>query len=267
MCQGGIRRSFFGGDPSNPNKTPQSTCEEIFVICGKPNEETWPRFSRLPLLKSYCNTGLNMNVPKAQTGIGEERHFLRSWFMSGVGKGAIQKYSLTDGCFDLLGELLTLCPERRASAGECLKHSFFSEKPTPEWHAWHWALNKEEIARCDDMRKQEGDKEDDARRMLRALSNQSLPADPKKSAPEGVVDTRSLKDRTKEALERKVSENKMLEEKKNAAKRAAEQKKADTEKMPPGWTKHWSSSKQRYYYHDGKSGKNQWVPPSASSRK
>jgi len=266
LCEGGNRRTFFGGEPSNPNKTPQSTCEEIFVICGRPNEETWPGFSRLPLLKSYCSSGLNMQNPKGQTGIGEERHFIRKFF-SGVGKGAVQKYSLTDGCFDLLGELLTLCPERRVSAAEALKHGFFNEKPTPEWHAWHWALNKDEIARCDDMRKQEGDKEDDARRMLRALSQTSLPDEKKQ---EGVVDTRSLKDRTKEALERRASEQKLLEEKKLAAKRAAERQKGqkpDAEKLPPGWTKHWSSSKQRYYYHDNKTNSNQWVPPAATSRK
>lgn len=259
LCQGGKRQTFFGGDPSNPNKSPQSTCEEIFVICGRPNEETWPGFTSLPLLKSYRSSGMNLERAKPQTGIGEERHFIRRFF-NGEGKCATAKYSLTEGCFDFLGGLLTLCPANRSTAAEALKHPFFSEKPTPEWHAWHWALASKEIPRGDDIRKQEADKGDDARRLLRELSKSSL-------KPEGSDDIgKSLKERKKEEMVRRASEAKKAEEKKLAAKKAADKQKADGEKLPLGWTKHWSSSKQRYYYHDGKTGNNQWVPPSTSRK-
>lgn len=265
LCQGGNRRTFFGGEQGNPNKTPQSTCQEIFYICGKPNEETWPGFNKLPLLKNYCGSGLQMERPKGQTGIGEERDFIRKFFLSGEGKAATQKYSLTEGCFDLMGGLLTLDPARRMTAADALKHSFFDQKPMPEWHAWHWALASNDIPRGDDMRKQEGDKGDDARRMLRALEKSSgqVQVEGAKDEEGKEVKTMSLKEKTKFDMDRRATEKKQLEEKKKEAQRAAEKKKADSEKMPPGWTKHWSSSKQRYYYHDGKSGQNQWVPPTS----
>lgn len=256
LCQGGNRRTFFGGEASNPNKTPHQTCEEIFVICGRPNEETWPGFSRLPLLKQYVNSGMRMERAKPLDAIGEERHHIRNFFHTSEGKGATQKYSLTEGCFDLLGGLLTLCPARRSTAAEALKHPFFNEKPMAEWHAWHWALASSEIPRGDDMRRQEADKGDEARRMLREL-NKSAPV-----AEGGVADTsKSLKQKAKEALEKRASEKKQLEEQKIAAKRAAEKQKSDKEKLPSGWTKHWSSSKQRYYYHDSKTGNNRWDAP------
>jgi len=253
LCQGGNRRTFFGGEAGNPNKTPQSTCEEIFTICGKPIEETWPGFSKLPLLKNYCNTGLRMERPRAQTGIGDERHFIRNFFQN-EGKGASQKYSLTEGCFDLMGGLLTVCPARRSTAADALNHPFFNEKPVAEWHAWHWALANQDIARGDDMRRQEGDKADDARRMLRELQK-------KEAKPEGdeAGGGKSLKEKAslaKEAAERRASEKKQLEE-----QRAAQKQKGDSEKLPPGWTKHWSSSKQRYYYHDNRTGNNRWDAP------
>lgn len=257
LCQGGNRRTFFGGEPSNPNKTPQSTCEEIFYICGRPSDDTWPGFPKLPLLRQYCASGMQMERGKPQIDIGEEHHFIRRFFTSGEGKGATQKYSLTEGCFDLLGKLLTLCPAHRSTAADTLNHSFFNEKPTPEWHAWHWALASTDIARGDDVRKQEGDKADDARRMLRELSKNSVESAPR---AEGEA-PKSLKEKAKEEMVKRANEKKQLEEKKLAAKRAAEKQKAESERMPPGWTKHWSSSKQRYYYHDAKSGNNQWVPP------
>jgi len=263
LCQGGNRRTFFGGNAENPNKTPETTCEEIFRTCGKPCDDTWPGFSKLPLLKKYCASGLRMELCNGQTDIGEERHFIRKFFVAGAGKGATQKYSLTEGCYDLLGKLMTLDPAKRSTAAEALKHTFFSEKPTPEWHAWHWACGSSEIARGDDMRKQEGDKGDDARRMLRELSKNSLPS-VGEPAQEGVPQ-KSLKERAKDDMMKRATDQKQLEEKKIAAQKAAAQKAAqkaaDSEKMPPGWTKHWSASKQRYYYHDGKSGQNQWVPP------
>mmetsp|Transcript_108493 Transcript_108493/g.188372 ORF Transcript_108493/g.188372 Transcript_108493/m.188372 type:complete len:555 (+) Transcript_108493:80-1744(+) len=259
LCQGGNRRTFFGGEAGNPNKTPQTTIEEIFMICGTPSENTWPGFASLPLLKSFQSSGLRADRGKEHVDMGEERGYIRRFFMQGNGKGANVKYSLTESCYDLLGGLLTLCPAHRITAADALRHDFFNEKPKAEWHAWHWALASKEIPRGDDMRRQEGDQGDDARRLLRQLTKDSVAgADSKGEAG------KSAKEKAKEALERRVNEKKQLEQKKIAEQKklaAKQQSEADGEKLPKGWTKHWSSSKQRFYYHDGRSGKNQWHPP------
>eukprot|EP00929_Paragymnodinium_shiwhaense_P040726 TRINITY_DN21220_c0_g1_i1.p1 TRINITY_DN21220_c0_g1~~TRINITY_DN21220_c0_g1_i1.p1 ORF type:complete len:574 (+),score=149.03 TRINITY_DN21220_c0_g1_i1:121-1842(+) len=278
LCQGGARRTFFGGDPENPNKTPQATVEEIFRICGRPTETSWPGHSRLPLFKGYASTSAVIDRLMPHSEQADERAFIRRFFTSGVGECAHRKYHLTESCFDHMGGLLTLCPDRRQTAAEALGHSFFKEKPLPEWHAWHWATNTSDIARGDEMKRQEKDAGDEARTLLRKLSGVDVSkssggADGKKAgdAP------KTAKEAAKEALERRASERKKQEEQRLAAearaRQAAEAKKAaagrpggDSEKMPPGWSKHWSSSKQRYYYHDQKSGKNLWHPPSASGR-
>lgn len=39
------------------------------------------------------------------------------------------------------------CPEQRMTASEAMARGFFTEKPVPEWHAWHWAMASAEIPR------------------------------------------------------------------------------------------------------------------------
>lgn len=267
LCQGGVRRTFFGGDPENPNRTPQATVEEIFEICGRPTEQTWPGLTKLPLLKQYASTSSKINFLPAHTGefAHEERGFIRRFFSSGVGKCAHTKYSLTEACFDLLGCLMSLCPAQRQSAEEALRHSFFSEKPMPEWHAWHWSLASNEIARGDDMKRQHRDAGDDARTMLRKLNSGDGGGGGGGGGGDGATEApKSAKERAKEAMDKRGMERKQQEERLLAAQRQAGAAGGDAEegeKMPPGWTKHWSSSKQRYYYHDGKIGQNQWHQP------
>eukprot|EP00928_Gymnodinium_smaydae_P002368 TRINITY_DN10840_c0_g1_i2.p1 TRINITY_DN10840_c0_g1~~TRINITY_DN10840_c0_g1_i2.p1 ORF type:complete len:192 (-),score=54.55 TRINITY_DN10840_c0_g1_i2:54-629(-) len=188
----------------------------------------------------------------------EERMFLRKFFASGAGKCAHSKYSLTEACFDLLGSLCTLCPEKRQTAKDALKHNFFAEKPMPEWHAWHWAMGNSEIARGNDVKRQERDAGDDARAMLRKLSSNfedsGAPGEAK-----GAGQPKTMKERRLEELERRANEKRQQEERRKAARKE--------EELPPGWTKHWSSSKQRYYYHDSATGENRWSPPTATARR
>jgi len=61
-----------------------------------------------------------------------------------------------------------------------------------------------------------------------------------------------------EAEKRKQQESKRANSSKSQTKVVAA---ADDEKLPSGWTKHWSSSKQRFYFHDVKTGKNSWALP------
>lgn len=259
LCQGGVRRTFFGGDPDSPNKTPQAIVEEVFSLCGRATEQTWTGLNKLPLLRQYCSTSAKIDRLPAHSGAtNEERLFLRKFFATGVGKCAHSKYSLTEACFDLLGGVLTLNPSKRLTAEDALRHGFFAEKPLPEWHASHWATNTSDIARGDDMRRQERDAGDDARALLRKLSTSEdvcRGGDPSEA--------KSMRERAKEAMEKRAQEKKQ-EEERRLAQVVSAQRKGDTidgEQLPVGWSKHWSSSKQIHYYHEKKSGKNQWFAP------
>merc|ERR1719233_649389 len=125
----------------------------------------------------------------------------------------------------------------------------------PEWHAWHWDLENADIARGDDMRKQQYDI-GDPRTLLKQLSGGEAPqggADPA-DGPGAGAGGNSVLDRWKVAAEKRKKEEEQ--------RKAAERRKAD-KSMPAGWSKHWSSSKQRYYYHNGKTGENLWQAPPA----
>eukprot|EP00933_Yihiella_yeosuensis_P041780 TRINITY_DN3618_c0_g4_i1.p1 TRINITY_DN3618_c0_g4~~TRINITY_DN3618_c0_g4_i1.p1 ORF type:complete len:539 (+),score=126.39 TRINITY_DN3618_c0_g4_i1:164-1780(+) len=257
LCQTGRRQPFFGGNIDNPNKTPQAYVEEIYTICGKPTDETWPGLCKLSLVKGFLNS--KVEKMKAHREEGDERLFLRKFFRQGDGKPADSKYCLTESFFDLLGSLLTLCPAQRITAAGALQHAFFmKEKPVPEWHAWHWALASSDIPRGDDMRKKGGDDDDDAeakaKKLLKQLSKDEGGFDDAAGGEGGKA--KSVLDKWKaEADKRQQAEQKAKAEKDKKAKAAAD------EKLPPGWTKHWSSSKQRFYYHDKASGKNSWTAP------
>jgi len=255
MCRAGRRQPFFGGDPERPNKTPEMFVEEIFQILGRPSEDTWPGLHKLPLYRNF-NSPRAVNA-KPQSDVGDEKMFVARFFQHGEGKPAHSKYCLTDNCFDLLGGLFALCPKHRISASEALNHNFFTrEKPMPEWHAWHWDLEKTEILRGDKMKRQKYD-ENDARTLLKKLSTQDLKApsggddgDAANGGASGKPGT-VLEKWQKQAESRRAAAEKL---RKTAAAAA-------DERLPPGWSKHWSSSKQRYYYHNHKTGKNEWQAP------
>merc|ERR1711988_631817 len=149
---------------------------------------------------------------------GEERAYIKRFFTTGDGKCANTKYSLTEGCFDLLGCLLVLCPAERHTAEDVLKHGWFSEKPTPEWHAWHWALASADIPRGDEMRRGPTDAEKNARDLLKELRAHDDEA--KKARDHEVA---AAKAKAREAYERRQNEAK---ERHLAAAAAAAKKEA-----------------------------------------
>ncbi|KAJ9101205.1 hypothetical protein QFC21_003424 [Naganishia friedmannii] len=80
----------------------------IFRLLGRPNEQMWPGYSRLPLTKSI-------------NAIGPPYSSLRKKFAY-----------LTDAGQDLLASLLTYDPEARISAEEAGRHKYFEESPLPK---------------------------------------------------------------------------------------------------------------------------------------
>lgn len=279
-CQSGRRQPFFGGSRERPNKTPQMLVEEIFQIIGRPTDETWPGLSKLPLIKNF-NTPRAMNAIEHKESI-DERVCLRRWFTSDEGKAANMKYRLTEtSCIDLLADLFTMCPADRVTASDALKHSFFTkEKPMPEWHASHWAMVSKEIPRGDKMRRlpKDDDTTTDTRKLMKLLSNEevktsddgsgkSVPVNGKTKLLQQWNDTaeKRKQEEAKRAAERRDHERRAAAAAGSAAAASAAAKSGGAgsagEQLPKGWTKHWSTSQQKYYYHDNKSGKNLWHFP------
>lgn len=248
LCQAGRRQTVFGGDPGNPNKTQLAVVEEIFHILGRPTEETWPGLSRLPLLRNLSSARTGSATP--QKARGEERAFMKRHFVSGEGRCSHEKFRLTESCFDLLGGLFSLCPRFRFNAKEGLAHTWFTEKPLPEWHAWHWKTLGSDIPRGDDMRRERAEVDT----LLRQLSG-----DTKSRDDAATKQGASLRDSVKDQLERRRRDAERQAEK--AAQKVDKHGGRAQQQLPAGWTAQWSSSKQRYYYHDSKTGKNSWQPP------
>ncbi|KAI5480188.1 cell division cycle 2-like protein [Pseudohyphozyma bogoriensis] len=96
-------------EPLLPGKGEIDQVSKIFKLLGRPTEEMWPGFSKLPNAK-------NFNIQAAQP-----YSTLRQTF----------KY-LSEQGLDLLSQLLAYDPEKRISAEEALKHPYFTESPLPK---------------------------------------------------------------------------------------------------------------------------------------
>lgn len=245
LYRSGRKLPLFCGSLERPNKTPESLIEEIFCILGRPSEDTWPGVNKLPNFRLFSSA--RTGGPRAQEEAGDEKRFLRAFFLSGDGKSAHTKYCLTDNSFDLLGGLLALDPKRRLSADAALAHSFFKDKPVPEWHAWHWDLDKSDILRGDKARRSCYNN-DEKQQLLKELSKENLLIDDVAAGESLAMSGAAGSSKSSRVLER--------------WKKQAEERKAADGRIPSGWTKQWSSSKKRYYYHNSATGKNQWDAPS-----
>jgi len=80
----------------------------IFKLLGSPNEDIWPGFSKLPLVKT-------LSIPS------HAHSTLRNKF----------RY-LSNAGIDLLSKLLTYDPAQRITAEEAMEHPYFKEAPLPK---------------------------------------------------------------------------------------------------------------------------------------
>merc|ERR1719456_823397 len=126
----------------------------------------------------------------------------------------MNKYYLTEGCFELMGGLLTLNPADRLTAEQEQKSETKSD--------------------------------------LDKLREDSAAAFKPKPEPEKSI-AEQIMEKRKQEIDRAKKDS--------DAKREAASKKEAELPLPPGWSKHWSSSKGRYYYHNEKTKTNQWYPP------
>ncbi|GAA5988293.1 hypothetical protein JCM10908_002152 [Rhodotorula pacifica] len=96
-------------EPLLPGRGEIDQVNKIFKLLGRPTEEMWPGFRKLPNAKSF-------NVEAAQPYSALSRTF---------------RY-LTQAGLDLIQKLLTYDPEKRITAEEALRHPYFSESPLPK---------------------------------------------------------------------------------------------------------------------------------------
>lgn len=81
---------------------------KIFELCGLPTDESWPGFRKLPNARA-------MKLPKTSLAVTPS---VRALFPSLTTAGAC-----------LLGELLSLDPDRRPTAKKMLQHEYFHQDP------------------------------------------------------------------------------------------------------------------------------------------
>ncbi|KAL7420198.1 hypothetical protein Q5752_005164 [Cryptotrichosporon argae] len=95
-------------EPLFPGRGELDQLNKIFSLLGKPNDDVWPGFSRLPNAKSI-------------NAIGPAFSQLRQKF----------KHLSSEGQA-LMSALLAYDPARRISAEDASKHAYFSEQPLPK---------------------------------------------------------------------------------------------------------------------------------------
>lgn len=97
--------------PFFPGKSETDQLKLIFEDLGTPNNNIWPGYSDLPIVKK-------VTLPHYEYNRLHERFKSKSIQVSSTG-------------MDLLRRLLAYCPARRITASQALDHQFFKESPLP----------------------------------------------------------------------------------------------------------------------------------------
>ncbi|CAD5212372.1 unnamed protein product [Bursaphelenchus okinawaensis] len=106
---GCILGEFLTLEPMFKGRSELDQLNKIFLDTGVPNETVWPEYKTLPGIVKCIFPPAPFNQ-------------LRSKYLKAI---------CSENGLDLLQRLLALCPDRRISAEDALKHKFFEEKPEP----------------------------------------------------------------------------------------------------------------------------------------
>ncbi|SGY13662.1 BQ5605_C010g05935 [Microbotryum silenes-dioicae] len=121
-------------EPLLPGKGEIDQVAKIFKLLGRPTEEIWPGFTKLPNAK-------NFNLAAAQPSVSPRRFLLLMSTETQLDDTIplcrysnlrqTFKYTTAHG-LDLMSRLLAYDPEKRISTEEALRHPYFSESPLPK---------------------------------------------------------------------------------------------------------------------------------------
>lgn len=102
--------------PLLSGKSEMEQIHKIFSLVGSPTDQNWPKHRDLPNLQRFKFPATAPNL--------ESKFPVRRFDFDGR--------TLSEAGFELLSSLLTLDPEKRATAAEALEHRWFKEAPFPK---------------------------------------------------------------------------------------------------------------------------------------
>ena len=127
---GCIMAELLSKKPLFSGQTEISQLNTILKTIGTPTEASWPGLESLPNFKLFSLHPVPKSGSMQRNGEPAYAELRRKF--PPPGPSYFGRPTLSDSGFDLLRGLLELCPQKRLSAAEALRHPWFQEHPLPK---------------------------------------------------------------------------------------------------------------------------------------